>query len=106
MASAPKSPAQPFSCSAIAPQLSGTLSNSVNSLLAAMPLIAAEMPLPAETLAGCRAADAILLGAIGGPKWEALPLGTRPEAGLLGLRTGARPLHQSAADSAAARAEK
>ena len=43
-------------------------------------------PLPAETLAGCRSADAILLGAIGGPKWESLPLGTRPEAGLLGLR--------------------
>jgi 3-isopropylmalate dehydrogenase len=43
-------------------------------------------PLPAETLAGCRSADAILLGAIGGPKWEALPLGTRPEAGLLGIR--------------------
>jgi len=43
-------------------------------------------PLPDETLAGCRAADAILLGAIGGPKWESLPLGTRPEAGLLGLR--------------------
>ncbi len=44
------------------------------------------MPLPAETLAGCRASDAVLLGAIGGPKWEALPFGTRPEAGLLGLR--------------------
>jgi 3-isopropylmalate dehydrogenase len=43
-------------------------------------------PLPAETLAGCRSSDAILLGAIGGPKWEALPLGTRPEAGLLGIR--------------------
>ena len=43
-------------------------------------------PLPAETLAGCRSADAILLGAIGGPKWESLPLGTRPEAGLLALR--------------------
>ena len=43
-------------------------------------------PLPAATLAGCRSADAILLGAIGGPKWEALPLGTRPEAGLLGIR--------------------
>jgi 3-isopropylmalate dehydrogenase len=44
------------------------------------------VPLPAETLAGCRSADAILLGAIGGPKWDALPLGTRPEAGLLALR--------------------
>lgn len=43
-------------------------------------------PLPEEALVGCRASDAILLGAIGGPKWEALPLGTRPEAGLLGLR--------------------
>jgi 3-isopropylmalate dehydrogenase len=44
------------------------------------------VPLPDETLAGCRVADAVLLGAIGGPKWEDLPFGTRPEAGLLGLR--------------------
>ena len=43
-------------------------------------------PLPPETLAGCRAADAVLLGAIGGPKWESLPFGTRPEAGLLEIR--------------------
>jgi len=43
-------------------------------------------PLPQETLAGCRSADAVLLGAIGGPKWDGLPLGTRPEAGLLGIR--------------------
>ncbi len=43
-------------------------------------------PLPAATLAGCRSSDAVLLGAIGGPKWEAMPLGTRPEAGLLGIR--------------------
>ena len=43
-------------------------------------------PLPAETLAGCRSADAILLGAIGGPQWDALALDKRPEAGLLGLR--------------------
>src|SRR5580698_2023349 len=43
-------------------------------------------PLPDETLAGCRASDAILLGAIGGPKWDSLPLAQRPEAGLLGLR--------------------
>ena len=44
------------------------------------------VPLPAETLAGCRASDSVLLGAIGGPKWELLPFGTRPEAGLLGIR--------------------
>ena len=43
-------------------------------------------PLPADTLAGCRSADAILLGAIGGPKWDALPLAKRPESGLLRLR--------------------
>jgi len=43
-------------------------------------------PLPAETLAGCRSADAILLGAIGGPKWDSLPLAKRPESGLLALR--------------------
>ena len=41
-------------------------------------------PLPAETLAACRAADAVLLGAVGGPKWDGGPL--RPEAGLIGLR--------------------
>ena len=43
-------------------------------------------PLPPETLAGCQSADAILLGAIGGPQWDKLPLEKRPESGLLGLR--------------------
>ena len=43
-------------------------------------------PLPAETLAACRAADAILLGAVGGPQWDGVPLGKRPETGLLALR--------------------
>jgi 3-isopropylmalate dehydrogenase len=43
-------------------------------------------PLPAETLAACRAADAILLGAVGGTRWDALPVGKRPESGLLALR--------------------
>jgi 3-isopropylmalate dehydrogenase len=41
-------------------------------------------PLPAETLAACRTARAVLLGAVGGPKWDGSPV--RPEAGLLGLR--------------------
>ncbi|MDL2295160.1 3-isopropylmalate dehydrogenase, partial [Ruminococcaceae bacterium OttesenSCG-928-D13] len=45
-------------------------------------------PLPAETLAACKAADAVLLGAVGGPKWEGLPGDKRPEKGLLGLRAG------------------
>ena len=43
-------------------------------------------PLPAGTLELARAADAILLGAVGGPAWEALPYADRPERGLLGIR--------------------
>lgn len=43
-------------------------------------------PLPAETLAGCRQSDAILLGAVGGPKWDDPSAKTRPEAGLLRIR--------------------
>jgi len=46
----------------------------------------AGMPLPAETLAACKAADAILLGAVGGARWDPLPIGKRPESGLLALR--------------------
>jgi 3-isopropylmalate dehydrogenase len=43
-------------------------------------------PLPEATLELCREADAILLGAVGGPKWEPLDYSVRPERGLLGLR--------------------
>ena len=45
-------------------------------------------PLPDETLALCKASDAILLGAVGGYKWESLDIAIRPEKGLLGLRSG------------------
>ncbi len=42
-----------------------------------------------EVLAECRAADAVLLGAVGGPKWDTTdPDAPRPEQGLLGLRAG------------------
>ena len=45
--------------------------------------------LPDETLAACRAADAVLLGAVGGPRWDTTdPAAPRPEQGLLGLREG------------------
>lgn len=44
--------------------------------------------LTSETLAACRAADAILLGAVGGPKWDDPLASVRPEQGLLGLRKG------------------
>ena len=40
-------------------------------------------PLPAETLALCKSSDAVLLGAIGGPKWDQLPVELRPEIGAL-----------------------
>ncbi|SDJ76611.1 3-isopropylmalate dehydrogenase [Sediminibacillus albus] len=43
-------------------------------------------PLPDETVAACQQADAILLGAVGGPKWDSLPSHLRPEKGLLGIR--------------------
>ncbi|MCL2600466.1 MAG: isocitrate/isopropylmalate family dehydrogenase, partial [Treponema sp.] len=43
-------------------------------------------PLPRETLDVCKASDAVLLGAIGGWKWDTLPGDQRPERGLLGLR--------------------
>ena len=45
-------------------------------------------PLPEETLQACQESDAVLLAAIGGYKWDALPRQQRPETGLLGLRAG------------------
>ena len=67
-------------------------------------------PLPEHTLLACLAADAVLLGAIGGPKWSA-PL--RPEAGLLRLRrslgtfANLRPVkvHPALADASTLKAE-
>lgn len=47
---------------------------------------AAGNPLPEETLAACRAADAVLMGAVGGPQYEALERDMRPERGLLRIR--------------------
>lgn len=44
-------------------------------------------PLPAETLARARAADAVLLGAVGGPKWDGIERSKRPERGLLKIRS-------------------
>ncbi|MDI3257520.1 MAG: 3-isopropylmalate dehydrogenase [Kyrpidia sp.] len=43
-------------------------------------------PLPGETVEAARRADAVLLGAVGGPKWDGLGGDRRPEAGLLGIR--------------------
>ncbi|MDD3612660.1 MAG: 3-isopropylmalate dehydrogenase [Caldicoprobacterales bacterium] len=46
------------------------------------------LPLPEETLDICKKSDAVLLGAVGGEKWESLPGHLRPEAGLLAIRKG------------------
>ena len=44
------------------------------------------VPLPEETVKGCLASDSVLLGAVGGPKWDTLPGNLRPEKALLGIR--------------------
>ena len=46
------------------------------------------VPLPDESLKICQNADATLLGAVGGPKWDNQPPELRPEKGLLGIRSG------------------
>ena len=42
-------------------------------------------PLPEETVEGCLASDSVLLGAVGGPKWDNLAGDVRPEKALLGI---------------------
>ncbi|MEN8906587.1 MAG: 3-isopropylmalate dehydrogenase [Clostridiales bacterium] len=44
------------------------------------------IPLPTATIKTCKESDAVLLGAVGGVKWESMPTGKRPEDGLLGIR--------------------
>ncbi len=50
-------------------------------------LDASGLPLPEETVAGCLNSDSVLLGAVGGPKWDSLPGYLRPEKALLGIRS-------------------
>ncbi len=62
---------------------------SMNSVpMGGVAIDTAGVALPDSTLAACRASDAVLLGAVGGPKWDNLSGNKRPEAGLLGLRSG------------------
>ena len=44
--------------------------------------------LPDEQLSAAQRSDAVLLGAVGGPKWDGVPSAKRPERGLLRLRSG------------------
>lgn len=56
------------------------------ALLGGCAIDATGVPLPDETVEKCKNSDSVLLGAVGGPKWDKLPGGNRPEAGLLGIR--------------------
>ncbi|KZX75999.1 3-isopropylmalate dehydrogenase [Oleiphilus sp. HI0009] len=58
-----------------------------HALVGGSAIDATGVPLPDETLDKAKASDAILLGAVGGPKWDALDMAIRPEKGLLGLRS-------------------
>ena len=57
-----------------------------DALMGGCAIDATGKPLPEETIEACKAADAVLLGAVGGYKWDTLPGNLRPEAGLLGIR--------------------
>ncbi len=61
--------------------------NLDNGLIGGAAIDATGNPLPDETLKNARYADAILLGAVGGPKWESLDIAIRPEKGLLKIRS-------------------
>jgi 3-isopropylmalate dehydrogenase len=58
------------------------------ALMGGCAIDAGDSPLPDTTLAAAKAADAVLLGAVGGPAWDRLPMARRPERGLLALRAG------------------
>ena len=55
-------------------------------LLGGCAIDAKGVPYPKETEEACKASDAVLLGAVGGPKWDNQPGSNRPEAGLLAIR--------------------
>ena len=59
----------------------------VNGLIGGIAYDETGSPLPDETIKTAKSCDSILLGAVGGPKWEALARDLRPERGLLGIRS-------------------
>jgi len=66
--------------------LSGITIQLDEQLIGGAALDACDDPLPQQTIDACRQADAILLGAVGGPKWDPNPIAKRPEKGLLRIR--------------------
>jgi 3-isopropylmalate dehydrogenase len=65
---------------------SGTSFNIIHGLIGGAAYDALGTPFPTESLELALGSDAVLLGAVGGPKWEGLDYGVRPERALLGLR--------------------
>ena len=70
---------------AVAPS-AGLKLEFVDALIGGAAYDATGEPLPAATVEACKSASAVLLGAVGGPKWADIPVAKRPEQGLLGLR--------------------
>mgnify|MGYP000966302136 CR=1 FL=1 len=62
--------------------------NTKKALIGGCAIDACGEPLPQYTLEMCKNCDAVMLGAVGGEKWDSLPGEKRPEAGLLGIRAG------------------
>ncbi len=71
-----------------AAELEGVSIEVKEALVGGAAIDAEGSPLPGPTLALAEQADAVLLGGVGGPKWDDLPMQERPEKGLLGLRQG------------------
>jgi 3-isopropylmalate dehydrogenase len=65
---------------------SGAVFHTTEHLIGGSAIDACGTALPDEALAACKQADAVLLGAVGGPKWDDPQAKVRPEQGLLGLR--------------------
>ena len=71
-----------------AAELAGLTLTLTEGLVGGAAVEATGSPLTESTLAQGKQADAVLLGAVGGPKWDKLPMANRPEKGLLQLRSG------------------
>jgi 3-isopropylmalate dehydrogenase len=95
-------------------QVYGHLFKFEEALIGGCAIEATGDPLPEATLEACRDADAVLMGAVGGPRWSDPTADVRPEQGLLGLRKGLglfanlRPVHvyQALLDASPLRPER
>jgi 3-isopropylmalate dehydrogenase len=82
----PEVTAQALEVLKAAAKMGGMEIDARHGLLGGAAIEASGEPLPGETLREAKAAQAVLMGAVGGPKWDALPMAQRPEKGLLKLR--------------------